>query len=85
MSNHNSVEQAYCFFHQKWRVYSGKSSEMQRDDIEYAISSYADAMDAELFEELSGGEASFLHEHSSFEADITRALARLEGMLTCAE
>ena len=72
------MEQAYCFFHQKWRVYSGKSSETQQDDIEYAVSAYADAMDAGLFTLLSGGNPAFLHEHSSFAKDITHALALLE-------
>jgi len=81
MTDRNIIEQAYCFFHQKWRVYSGKSSETQKDDIEYAISSYADSMSLELFDEISCGNPSFLREHVSFEEDMKAALERLESMM----
>lgn len=81
MTDRNTIEQAYCFFHQKWRVYSGKSSETQRDDIEYTISSYADSMSLDLFDTISGGNTSFLREHVSFEADIQTALEKLEQMM----
>lgn len=81
MTDKNIIEQAYCFFHQKWRVYSGKSSETQRDDIEYAISSYADSMSRQLFDEISSGDPSFLREHVNFEADMKAALEQLEAML----
>lgn len=81
MTDRNSIEQAFCFFHQKWRVYSGKSSEAQKDDIEFAISSYADRMNPELFKVISGGDQSFLREHAGFEHDITEALRKLEAMM----
>lgn len=77
----NKIEQAYCFFHQKWKVYSGKSSEAQRDDIEYAISSYADAMDSKLYLHLSDGNPSFLREHVSFAEDIVHALEMMGKLL----
>lgn len=81
MTDRNSAEQAYCFFHQKWRVYSGSHSEAQKDDIEYAICSYVNCMDSGLRDIISGGEPSFLREHVSFERDIARALALLEKEL----
>ena len=40
----DSVESAYCFFHQKLRVYEYSTSPTQRDDIEYAISQYVDGI-----------------------------------------
>lgn len=40
----DSIESAYCFFHQKLRVYEYSTSPTQRDDIEYAISQYVDGM-----------------------------------------
>lgn len=81
MIDRNRVEQAYCFFHQKWKVYSGKSSETQRDDIEYAISSYVDVMDTDLYVHLSGGNPSFLREHVSFAEDIVHALEMMGNLL----
>ncbi len=81
MIDRNVIEQAYCFFHQKWKVYSGRSSETQRDDIEYAISSYVDAMDADLYAMLSGGDQSFLREHVSFARDIAQALNVMASLL----
>lgn len=81
MIDRNRVEQAYCFFHQKWKVYSGKSSETQRDDIEYAISSYVDVMDTDLYVYLSGGNPSFLREHVSFAEDIVHALEMMGNLL----
>ncbi|MBF1563229.1 MAG: hypothetical protein HXO12_07990, partial [Prevotella salivae] len=40
----DSIEAAYCFFHQKWQVYAFSNSERQKDDIEYAISEYVNEM-----------------------------------------
>ena len=51
------------------------------DHIEYTISEYADAMSPALFEELSAGDKAFLHEHTSFLADIRRAVDTLESWL----
>ena len=44
----DSIEAAYCFFHQKWQVYRFSGSPQQKDEIEYAISLYVDAMSGEL-------------------------------------
>ena len=38
------IESAYCFIHQKLRVYEFSTNPTQRDDIEYAISQYVDGM-----------------------------------------
>lgn len=45
----DSVESAYCFFHQKLRVYEYSTSPTQRDDIEYAISQYVERMNPLLY------------------------------------
>lgn len=45
----DSIESAYCFFHQKLRVYEFSRSQTQRDDIEYAISQYVDGMNPALY------------------------------------
>ena len=81
MIDRNIVEQAYCFFHQKWNVYAGKSSEKQRDDIEYAISCYADTMSPELFRVISAGKPDFLHDHSAFHTDMTAAIDLMSSYL----
>lgn len=81
MIDKNSIEQAYSFFHQKWNVYAGKSSEVQKDDIEYAISSYADTMSEDLYDLLSGGDKRFLREHPTFAKDIQHALMVMESAL----
>ncbi len=84
MIDKDSIEQAYCFFHQKWRVYAGKSSETQKDDIEYAISSYADSMDQELYGYLAGSRGEgYLREHTNFVQDINHALETLEKLMLC--
>lgn len=82
MLDRDSIEQAYCFFHQKWRVYSGMASDWQRDDIEYALSSYVDAMNQELYERISEGDNAFLREHSRFCDDMLKALEILEDMIS---
>lgn len=76
-----AVESAYCIFHQKWRVYRYSTSPSQRDDIEYAVASYAMEMSPELYRILADGRDGFLMEHTRFAADMTDALARLERML----
>lgn len=75
------IEQAYSFFHQKLRVYEFSRSETQRDDIEYAISSYVDGMSPELYSLLSGGDSCYLRSHPSFEGDLRDAVCRMEAML----
>lgn len=81
MITRDSIETAYCFFHQKERVYAHSTMEWQRDDIEYAIASYADGMDGELYKQLSHGREDFLRCHATFHADLIQAIEALESML----
>ena len=81
MITRDSIETAYSFLHQKRNVYIHSSLDWQRDDIEYAIASYVDDMSRELYETISEGRADFLRDHNRFQADITKAVERLESML----
>ncbi len=81
MTTKDSIEEAYSFFHQKWRIYAHSNSESQKDDIEYAISNYASAMDRGLYSLISNGAQGFLHEHSHFAHDMQQAVDKLETML----
>ena len=75
-ADRNAIEQAYAFFHQKLKVYERSTSEREMDHIEDCIANYANSMSKELFEELSQGNPAFLHEHTTFQEDLTKA-ARL--------
>ena len=75
------IETAYCFLHQKERVYAHSTMDWQRDDIEYAISSFADDMNPELYSLLADGRTDFLRPHAMFHADMLHALDILEKML----
>lgn len=75
------IETAYCFLHQKERVYAHSTMDWQRDDIEYAISSFADDMNPELYSLLADGRTGFLRSHTTFHADMLHALDILEKML----
>jgi len=81
MMTKDSIETAYSFLHQKRNVYIHSVLDWQRDDIEYAIASYVDDMNQELYDELSGDRADFLRDHQRFEQDITEAVHRLENMI----
>lgn len=81
MITKDSIESAYCFFHQKWRVYEHSSSAVQRDDIEYAISSYVEDMNHSLYAEIACGKLHFLLDHRSFADDMPLAISKLESML----
>lgn len=76
-----SIETAYCFFHQKERVYAHSKMDWQKDDIEYAISSYVDDMNPELYALLSQGNTRFLRNHTHFHKELIRAIDTLEQML----
>lgn len=78
------IEQAYSFFHQKLRVYEFSTSETQRDDIEYAVSSYVDGMSVELYDVLSSGRRGYLREHPSFWSDLRAAVGAMETMMSSA-
>ena len=75
------IESAYCFIHQKLRVYEFSTNPTQRDDIEYAISQYVDGMNPQLYQLLADGRDGFLLDHVSFEQDMRKAQAQLEKMM----
>ncbi|MDK7762599.1 hypothetical protein QP580_03905 [Prevotella bivia] len=77
----DSIEQAYCFFHQKYCVYAYSDNLQQKDDIEYAISLFIEGMNQALYKTLSAGKDDFLLCHASFSDDIKRAVGMLENML----
>ena len=81
MVTKDSVEAAYCFFHQKWRVYQYSNSPQQKDDIEYAIALYVDSMNDELYAILSDGNPDFLMNHNTFASNILAAINALEVMI----
>lgn len=78
MINKDSIESAYCFLHQKYRVYEFSNSETQRDDIEFAIASYVNDMNKELYAHLAKGRKEFLCNHTTFVADMQEAINELE-------
>ena len=75
------IESAYCFIHQKLRVFEFSSNPMQRDDIEYAIAQYVEGMNPHLYLLLSQGRKEFLLDHVNFEKDMREAQEKLEGMM----
>ena len=77
----NAIETAYSFFHQKERVYAHSNMEWQKDDIEYAISSYVQDMDKTLYGLLSDGHDDFLANHRRFHDDILSAIEVMENLL----
>lgn len=81
MITKDSIEAAYCFFHQKLRVYEYSTSPTQRDDIEYAISLYVESMSPELYSQLADGTAHYLQDHTRFEQDLRAAVGMLEKRL----
>ncbi len=76
-----SIETAYCFLHQKERVYAHSDMEWQREDIEYAVSSFVDKMNHELYSKLSEERTDFLCSHNTFHEDMLHALGLLEQMM----
>lgn len=76
----DSIKTAYCFFHQKLRVYQHSTLAWQRDDIEYAIASYVEEMNAELYQKLADGRKDFLLSHVRFQLDLEEAVERLEKL-----
>ena len=77
----DSIEQAYCFFHQKWRIYEHSTMAWQKDDIEYAIAQYVEEMNGALYDKLSGGNSRYLVSHDTFAEDMPNAIEQLEGMM----
>ena len=81
MITRDAIETAYSFLHQKRNIYIHSTLDWQKDDIEYAIASYVDDMNVELYDSLSEGIIDFLRDHTRFQKDITQAVERLEEML----
>ena len=94
MITKDSIETAYSFLHQKQRIYvlaslrwqaskarAHSTLDWQKDDIELAISDYANDMSQELYDAISNGRADFLRDHKRFQEDITKAVEILEKML----
>ena len=81
MISKDSIESAYCFLHQKYRVYEFSKSETQRDDIEIAIASYVEEMNKELYAQLAKGREEFLCNHTTFAADMEEDINELESRL----
>lgn len=82
MITRDSIETAYCFFHQKERVFAHSTMDWQKDDIEYAIASYVDEMNVELYQLLSHGNTHFLRYHATFHQELIQAVEELERMCT---
>ncbi len=80
-ADRNTIEQAYAFFHQKLKVYEHSTSENEMDHIEDCIANYANTMSSQLFAELSNGNDAFLHEHTSFQEDLKKAVRLMVAML----
>ena len=76
-----SIETAYCFLHQKLKVFEHSTLDWQKDDIEYAIDSYVATMPEELYQLLANGQNEFLHDHLRFETDMKSAVEQLEKIL----
>jgi len=83
MIERSIVEQAYAFFHQKLKVYEHSTSEKEMDHIEDCIANYSNSMSPELFTRLSGGNPTFLHEHTTFPEELTQAVSMMEAWLDC--
>lgn len=76
-----AIETAYCFFHQKQRVYEYSTMDWQKEDIEYAIGSYIDTMDKRLYEKISSGREDYLRTNDKFGSELKEAVEKLEKML----
>lgn len=81
MVSKECIETAFCFFHQKQRVFQYSNMDWQKEDIEYAIGSYIDTMDKELYEQIAEGTPDFLRSHQRFGEDMLKAVEKLEAML----
>ena len=84
MITKDSIETAYSFLHQKRNVYIHSNLEWQKDDIEYAISSFVDEMNPELYNRISKGNPDFLRTHNNFLSDIISAVEQMEELLISA-
>jgi len=81
MISKESLETAYCFLHQKQRVFQYSTMDWQKDDIEVAIASYVENMNRELYELLAEGKTDYLLNHRRFGEDMIHGVEVLEKML----
>lgn len=81
MITKESIETAYCFLHQKQRVYQFSTMDWQKDDIECAIASYVDDMPRELYDLIAEGREDYLLDHGRFGEDMIHGVEVLEKML----
>jgi hypothetical protein len=77
----DAIEPAYCFFHQKQRIYWHSTLDWQKDDIEMAVADYAESMNRELYSLIACGKADFLRDSATFSTDIANAVERLEQLI----
>ena len=77
----DAIEQAYSFLHQKYRVFQYSHDEQQKEDIEYAVTSYVETMRPDLYEAISQGQDDYLFVHSRFAEDLPSAVDRLERLM----
>ena len=80
MITKDSIESAYCFFHQKCKPYVETQKDYVKDHIEWTIADYVEQMNPELYQKLSNGREHYLQDHTTFRADIDDAVAQLEKM-----
>lgn len=81
MISKESLETAYCFLHQKQRVYQYSTMDWQKDDIECAIADYVADMNRELYDLLAEGRSDYLLSHRYFAEDMIHGVEILEKML----
>ena len=81
MITKESIETAYSFIHQKLRIYKYSTLDWQKDDIEYAIDSFVETMNPDLYALLSNGNTGYLRDHKRFLNDMTEAAEKLANML----
>jgi len=81
MISKESLETAYCFLHQKQRVFQYSTMDWQKDDIEVAIASYVEDMNPQLYALLSEGKSDYLLNHRRFGEDMIHGVEILEQML----
>ncbi len=77
----DAIEQAYSFLHQKYRVFQYSRDDRQKEDIEYAVTSFVETMRPDLYDAISQGQDDYLFVHSKFAVDLPSAVQRLEQLM----
>lgn len=81
MISKHCIEEAYCFLHQKQRVYQFSTDTRQREDIEYAVEQFVDGMPPSLYAAINGGDTHYLRDYTVFAAQLEDAVDKLESLL----